>query len=218
MRAPAHFGRLAGAYRWMEYLSFGSYLQQCSRLRLREMAGCRRALVYGDGDGRFLAELVRRVPQIQVAAIDASGEMLRRAATRLPDNADVRLVQADALAYTVAALPEAPFDLIVSHFFLDCFNEEELATLLAGVNAAAKEGAIWVVSDFAIPPKPVARQLGRLIVSGLYLAFGLLTGLRARRLPDHTRVMCEAGWRLEDRRTLLLGLLMSERWRRFALE
>jgi ubiquinone/menaquinone biosynthesis C-methylase UbiE len=214
MSAPARFGRLARVYRWMEYLSFGSYLQQCRNLRLREMSGCRRALVYGDGDGRFLAALVRRVPQIQVAAIDASEEMLRRAATRLPRNAEMRLVEADALALEVAAVPEAPFDLIVSHFFLDCFNEEELATLLARVNAAAKAGAMWVVSDFAIPPKHVARQIGQLIVSGLYLAFGLLTGLRTRRLPDHARIMREAGWRLEDRRTLLLGLLVSERWRR----
>jgi hypothetical protein len=56
--------------------------------------------------------------------------------------------------------------------------------------------------------------LGRLVVGGLYLAFGLLTGLRTRRLPDHGRVMRESGWRLEDRRTLLLGLLASERWLR----
>jgi hypothetical protein len=42
----------------------------------------------------------------------------------------------------------------------------------------------------------------------------LLTGLRTRRLPDHGRVMREAGWSLEDRRTLLEGLLISERWRR----
>jgi ubiquinone/menaquinone biosynthesis C-methylase UbiE len=214
MSAPLRFGRLARVYRWMEYLSFGPYLQQCRTLRLGEMASCRRALIYGDGDGRFLAELVRRLPQIQVVAVDASGEMLRRAAQRLPSNAAVRLLEADALTYEAATLPEAPFDLIVSHFFLDCFNEEELSALLAHVNHAAAEGAMWVVSDFAIPQKPVARQAGKLIVSGLYLAFGLLTGLRTRRLPDHGRVIREAGWCLEDRRTLLLGLLLSERWGR----
>jgi ubiquinone/menaquinone biosynthesis C-methylase UbiE len=214
MNAPARFGRLARAYRWMEYLSFGSYLDECRCLRLREMSGCRRALVYGDGDGRFLAELVRRVPQIQVTAIDASGEMLRRTAARLPGSAEVRLLQADALAQQVAAFSQAPFDLIVTHFFLDCFNEEELTILMARVNAAAEEGAMWVASDFAIPRKPIARQVGRLVVGSLYLVFGLLTGLRTRHLPDHARVMREAGWILEDRRTLLLGLLFSERWRR----
>jgi SAM-dependent methyltransferase len=198
----------------MEYLIFGSYLQQCRMLRIAEMTASRRALLYGDGDGRFLAELVRRAPEMWVVAVDASGEMLRQAAKRLPSEAQVRLVHADALTCEAAAFPEAPFDLVASHFFLDCFDEEELAVLAAHVNAAAGEGAVWVVTDFAIPRLPVARQVGRLVVSGLYLAFGLLTGLRTRRLPDHGPVMRDSGWRLEDRRALLLGLLVSERWRR----
>jgi ubiquinone/menaquinone biosynthesis C-methylase UbiE len=214
MRKPANFDRLACVYRWMEYLSFGPYLQKCRRLHIAEMAVCRRALMYGDGDGRFLAELVRRAPEMRVAAVDASGEMLRQAAQRLPSQAKVRLTKADALTCEAAAFPEAPFDLVVSHFFLDCFDEQELATLLERVNPAADEGALCVVSEFAIPEQPIARQLGRLVVTGLYIASGLLTGLRKRRLPDHGRVMREAGWRLEDRQYLLLGLLVSERWRR----
>jgi ubiquinone/menaquinone biosynthesis C-methylase UbiE len=216
MNAPASFDRLSRAYRWMEYFSFGPYLQQCRNLRIHEMGACRRALVYGDGDGRFLAELVRRAPEIRATAVDASSKMLLRLAQRLPSEAQVRLLHADALECEPAGLPDAPFDLIVSHFFLDCFNEAEIASLLARVNGAVDESALWVVSDFTIPQRKPARLLGTLIVRGLYLAFGLLTGLRTRHLPDHARVMREAGWMLEDRRELLWGLLVSERWRRIA--
>ncbi|MGA9720305.1 MAG: class I SAM-dependent methyltransferase, partial [Acidobacteriaceae bacterium] len=102
----------------------------------------------------------------------------------------------------------------VSHFFLDCFTEPEIALLLSRVHTAVCDNAIWIVSDFAIPQRAPARQIAVLIVRGLYLAFGLLTGLTTRRLPDHGRVMQEAGWLLEDRSKLLLGLLVSERWRR----
>jgi SAM-dependent methyltransferase len=216
MSAPASFGRLSRVYRWMEYFSFGPYLQQCRMLRIAEMATCRRALVYGDGDGRFLAELVRRAPQIRATAVDASNQMLRRLAHRLPSEAQVRLVHADALECEASKLTDAPFDLVVSHFFLDCFNEAEIASLVAHVNVAVETKALWVVSDFAIPQRKPARLLGTLIVRGLYLAFGLLTGLRTRRLPDYARVMRAAGWVLEDRQELLLGLLVSERWRRSA--
>jgi SAM-dependent methyltransferase len=216
MTAPASFDRLSRAYRWMEYFSFGPYLMQCRMLRIAEMATCRRALVYGDGDGRFLAELVRRAPQIRATAVDASSKMFRRLAHRLPSEAQVRLVHADALECEPAKLPDAPFDLVVSHFFLDCFNEAEIASLVAHVNVAVETKALWVVSDFAIPQRKPARLLGTLIVRGLYLAFGLLTGLRTRRLPDYARVMRAAGWVLEDRQELLLGLLVSERWRRSA--
>ncbi|HEY3988724.1 MAG TPA: class I SAM-dependent methyltransferase [Acidobacteriaceae bacterium] len=216
MSACANFGRLAPLYRWMEYFSFGPYLQQCRVLRLDTMATCRNALIYGDGDGRFLARLAKRVPRMQITAVDVSREMLHHAAQRLPAKARVRFLHADALACEPAAFPEAPFDLIVSHFFLDCFDEEELRMLLARVNAAAADSAIWVVSDFAIPRQAIARQAGIFIVHGLYLVFGLLTGLRTRRLPDHGRVMRESGWVFEDRRNLLMGLLLSERWRRNA--
>jgi ubiquinone/menaquinone biosynthesis C-methylase UbiE len=214
MTAPVRFDRLARAYRWMEYFSFGPYLMQCRNLRIAWMVPCRRALVYGDGDGRFLAELVRRAPMIQVAAVDASSKMLLRLAQRLPSGARVRPVHADALACAPAEFREAPFDLVVSHFFLDCFSEAEVALLLARVNDAVEKTAMWVISDFAIPQRGLARLFGAWIVRGLYLAFGLLTGLKTRRLPDHARVMREAGWMLEDRRELLHGLLISERWRR----
>lgn len=217
MSRPPSFDRLARLYHWMEYFSFGPYLQQCRKLRLQEMVGRRRALVYGDGDGRFLAELARRIPDLQVAAADASWEMLRQAAGRLPSGAQVRLVHADALGSDLAVFPEAPFDLIVTHFFLDCFDEAGIASLVSRVNGAAEDEALWVVSDFAIPCRPAARLAGTLIVRGLYLAFGLLTGLKARRLPDYGRVMREAGWILQDRRELLMGLLVSESWRRRAI-
>jgi ubiquinone/menaquinone biosynthesis C-methylase UbiE len=169
--------------------------------------------VYGDGDGRFLAELMRRAPEIQATAVDASSQMLLRLAQRLPHGARVRRVHADALACEPAGFPEAPFDLIVSHFFLDCFDEAEIASLLARVNAAANKNALWVVSDFSIPQRKPARFLGMLVVRGLYLAFGLVTGLKTRHLPNHASAMREAGWMLEDRREMLLGLLVSESWR-----
>jgi SAM-dependent methyltransferase len=216
MSKPASFDRLSRAYRWMEYFSFGPYLQHCRTLRIAEMIACKRALVYGDGDGRFLAALLRSAPAIRVTAVDASGKMLQRVAQRLPPQAQVRLVHEDALECPPAEFPDAPFDLVVSHFFLDCFDEAEIASLLALVNAAVEKSALWVVSDLAIPQRTPARFLGVLIVRGLYLAFGLLTGLKTRRLPDHARVMREAGWLLEDRKELLLGLLVSERWRRCA--
>jgi ubiquinone/menaquinone biosynthesis C-methylase UbiE len=216
MITPAKFDRLSRVYRWMEYFSFGPYLQQCRNLRINEIATCRRALVFGDGDGRFLAELVRRVPEMRAATVDASSKMLLQLARRLPSGAQVHMLHADALEWDPARFPDAPFDLVVSHFFLDCFNEAEIASLVAHVNGAVEKAALWIVSDFAIPRRNPARLLGRWIVRGLYLAFGLLTGLRTRRLPDYARVMREDGWMLEDRRELLSGLLVSERWRRSA--
>lgn len=214
MRKIARFDRLARLYFWMEYFSFGPYLQRCRCLRLGELRNRERALVYGDGDGRFLRELARVAPALQIIALDASAAMLRRAQLRLPANASVQWVNADARQWDP---PRSKFDLIVSHFFLDCFDEDEVAGIVSRVNAAAAEDAIWVISEFAIPGGPFAGRAGRFIVSALYLAFGWMTGLTVRQLPDYAGVLRNAGWQLEDRRQLLRGLLISEVWRRAPL-
>ena len=67
-----NFDRLAGVYRWMEWLSFGPHLGRCRRAFLLEMTESRRALVLGDGDGRFTAALLRQNKAIQVDAVDVS--------------------------------------------------------------------------------------------------------------------------------------------------
>jgi ubiquinone/menaquinone biosynthesis C-methylase UbiE len=216
--APANFNRLAHAYRWMEYLSFGTCLMYVRQWRIPEMQHRRRALVYGDGDGRFLARLVRQAPGLQVTAVDASARMLQVAARRLPPAASVQLVQADALGFQPSreqlSFEPGGYDLIVSHFFLDCFSEDEVGCLVERVNAAAAESAVWVISDFAVPQGAIAGVLGRWIIRGLYQVFGLLTGLETRRLPDHGPILRQSGWHLEDCRQRLCGLLVSERWQR----
>ena len=46
----------------------------------------------------------------------------------------------------------------------------------------------------------------------LYRAFGVLTGLEVRGLPDHHSALSEAGFRFGQRRAWLRGLLVSEIW------
>ena len=214
MSAPAHFGRLARLYRAMEYLSFGPFLERCRNRRLPEMLAARTALVYGDGDGRFLARLAAAAPEMMIDAVDASNTMLRHAARRLErlragPAARVTLRCADALAYQ----PQQIYDLIVSHFFLDCFTDAEIALLLQHVRAAARPGTLWIVSDFAAPKGSISGRVGRLVVRALYLAFRLLTGLRTQHLPNYASAMSATGWQLEDQHPTLRGLLVSQRWR-----
>lgn len=211
--APASFDRIARAYRWMEYLSFGPCLWRCRVARLGSMRGHRRALVLGDGDGRFLARLLREAPHLSITAVDASRSMLQAAARRLPEKHPVTMLHEDALMLPSAALG-APFDLLVTHFFLDCFRQQELEQVIGRVTAASAADARWVISEFAPPPGRVSGALGRLLIRSLYAAFGWLTGLKARRLPDYASALRQRGWTLEDRRLLLRGLLVSESWRR----
>ena len=209
MRA-VNFDPVARLYRWLEYLSFGPYLTQCRNAQLAHLTAARRALLLGDGDGRFLEHLLAVNPELHADVVDSSRSMLAILERRIrPSGGDrIRLHLADGLQWA----PGGHYDLIVSHFFLDCFFPHELEQLFDRILPHAQPGAKWVVSEFAIPRNPLAAFLARGIIAALYRGFGLLTGLPVRSLPDYAGSMLSRGWVLRHERRFLAGLLRSELW------
>ncbi|GAA3760252.1 class I SAM-dependent methyltransferase [Terriglobus aquaticus] len=204
------FDKLALPYRWMEYLTFGPLLSRTRRAFLPQLKQARSALLLGDGDGRFTAALLRANPHVHATAVDISAAMLHRLRNRVAQqgNAD-RLATLHANA--LSALLDGPFDLVCTHFFLDCLSDAECSTLAHQLADRLAPSALWVVSDFAIPPGSL-HGIARLLVGALYAAFGLLTGLRVRTLPDYAAALQSAGLRRIALQTRLRGILRSELW------
>jgi SAM-dependent methyltransferase len=214
MNQPPDFNGLARLYKWMEFFSFGPLLSLTRRTFLSHLTHARRALVLGDGDGRFTAGLLRVNPNVHIDAIDASRAMLQALLRRAEPHADrVRVHLADARSWQPPAGAGAPpYDLIVTHFFLDCLTSQEIQSLTASLRSAVSPSALWVVSEFAIPPGWPGRFIARPLVASLYLSFGLLTGLAIRSLPDHASALRQAGFTLLEHRSRLAGLLIAELW------
>ena len=210
MNAPPDLNRLASLYPWMEAFTFGPWLTRCRVAFLHEMRHCRRALVLGDGDGRFTARLLRTNQEVEVDAVDASTAMLRALIRRAGPHADrVHAHCADVRLWQPA---NPPYDLVVTHFFLDCLTNDEVLALAKKLHGALSPSALWVISEFVIPREGFGRLVARPVVSGLYVGFRWLTGLVVRELPDHPAVLQRSGFALQSRRTMLAGLLAGEIW------
>ena len=197
-RAP-NFDPVARIYRWAEYLTLGPLLQRTRTHFLPQLAGRRRALVLGDGDGRFLAKLLAQNPTLHATAVDSSEAMLQLLRSRC-GTGRLETIHADAL--TVGAPPGT--DLIVTHFFLDCFTQEEINALALRLG---RPGVLWLVSDFR-----ARGPLARAYVRSLYFAFRVLTGLRVTRLPDPATALSGAGFQRIAQHQILGGLLYTELW------
>jgi Methyltransferase domain len=207
------FDRVARPYRWLEYLSFGPWLGRCRSAQLDHLSPARCALLLGDGDGRFLARLLSTNLSLTADVIDSSRSMLRlldRRVRRSGPRARRRICphHADALEWE----PVGSYDLIVAHFFLDCFFPQQLEQLLDRVLPHALPGAQWVISEFAIPRNPFAAWLAGGVIGLLYRAFGVLTGLGVRTLPDYAAAFRRRGLTLSQDRRFLAGLLCSQVW------
>jgi SAM-dependent methyltransferase len=209
-QAP-NFDHLARIYRWMELLSFGALLSRCRNTFLPELGAARRALVLGDGDGRFTAELLRVNPRVRIDAVDASPAMLDALLSRAKANScRVSVYCEDAREWQPA---NGKYDLVVTHFFLDCLTTKECTALAASLRGAVSPAGFWIVSEFAVPEGWFGRLVARPLIWLLYRAFGALTGLTIRSLPDYQIALRGAGFSLARQRTRLCGLLVSEMWR-----
>jgi ubiquinone/menaquinone biosynthesis C-methylase UbiE len=207
------FDRLAPHYRKMEAVLAGKILQQSRTAFLSEAAGCRRALLLGEGPGKFLVELLKQNPAIEVHCVEYSAGMIREAQIALRmhnlQNAHVTFEEANALAWK--ARPNA-FDLIVTSFFLDCFTREELQPLIAKIAASATPGARWLVADFRLPERGWTRWRAQALLMLMYGFFRAATNLSASHLTPPEGFLARAGFRCAQRKTWNLGLVESSLW------
>jgi ubiquinone/menaquinone biosynthesis C-methylase UbiE len=212
---PHNFDRVATMYRWAEYFALGPLLVRTREHYLQQLTHCRHALALGDGDGRFLARLLQQNRGLQAVAVDTSASMLELLSKRChqaKQNATTRLRTWQGSALNVTAARDT--DLIITHFFIDCLTQAEVETLTARLAAQVPPGTLWLLSDFAIPNRPVIRPLASLYVRALYFTFRILTGLQTSHLPDPQTSLNNAGFTRISRHERLLGLLYTELWRR----
>lgn len=219
VRAAAQMNcdRVARAYQAFEYFAFGGALQACRVMYLAEVADCRRALLCGDGDGRFLVELLRANHGACVDFVDLSAGMIDEAKRRIgaidSQGATRTNFHVGDVRY-FEPVGTTAYDLITAHFFLDCFDNDEVSIVARKLASVARTGAKLLLSDFRIPACGIARYIDGAIIRGLYGAFRLTTGLHVTRLPDYEGALERAGFRKERETLKIGGLLVASLWQK----
>jgi len=209
------FDRLAIHYRWMECVLAGNKLQRCRIAFLGRVPAAQNVLIAGEGNGRFLLECQRMLPVARTTVVDASALMLRAARNRLVrhglDLHRVELVHSPVLRWA----PEGNvFDLIVTHFFLDCFGPDELKRTVGHLASAAAPDAAWLLADFQMPGRGPERCRAQIIHAIMYAFFQLVARLPARRLTPPDASLAAHGFRLLERQNTEWNLLHSDFWAR----
>ncbi len=208
-----NFDRLALHYDWIEALSAGECLQKARTFWLDELHGRKRILSVGEGHGRFAEAVVTRFPEAEFAVVELSPKMLVRAQKRLGCAADnVRWHCCDVLAWKSAGA----FDAIATCFFLDCFPPDTLSEMVNRLARCAAPDALWLVVDFALPPRGLPRWRAQAIHWLMYAFFRRIVGLPARHLTPPNDLLRAHGFELVARHEFEWGLVRADLWRRSA--
>lgn len=147
-----------------EYLSREIPHRQTAEALLLEALPARvdRLLDLGTGDGRLIALVMTRFPDLKATGLDSSPPMLSRAAERLGDT-QVELLHHD-LDLPLPRL--APCDVVVSGLAIHHVADERKRTLFEEVHDVLRPGGVFVNLDLVASATPelherFRREIGR---------------------------------------------------------
>jgi hypothetical protein len=104
--------------------------------------------------------------------------------------------------------------VIVTHFFLDCFDAKQLQQIVDKLAFAALPNASWLLADFQTPLIGLQRWRAELILKVMYLFFRVATRLPAQRLTSPNSYLTSNDFFLLERQVSEWGLLHSDLWER----
>lgn len=201
------FDWMAKPYALFERVLFGSTFHATRTALIPELAGARRVLVLGEGDGRFVATLLAYDPHVEVVVVDGSREMLRVTRARCADYPGrAEFVHANVVTWLATQERTAPFDGVVTTFFLDCLTQSELATLFTQLDSHVTPDVRWLWADLVVPTHGFRRLLARALLRALYAVFALTTNITARRLVSPDPYFRSHRWRAAHVKPGLLGI------------
>jgi ubiquinone/menaquinone biosynthesis C-methylase UbiE len=213
-----NYSRVARLYQLIEAVTIGRPLLQARLAHLDALTQgpvIQHALLVGEGNGSFLLPFVRLFPDTQVTVIDESAEMLQLAQSRLQreglDSARITFKLADM---TTVRLPEGHYDLIVTLFFFDNFDEHAVRQMMTSLEGASARGARWLLADFQIPTNGWRRLRARIWLRMLYAFFGKFAGVSVRSLPATESLFAQTPFTLVVRETFSSELLYSSYFQR----
>ena len=109
----------------------------------------RQLLELGTGTGETARRVLARNQSAMLIGLDASDEMLERARETLPsDRAELRVWRLDD------ALPQGPFDVVVSALTVHHLDGAGKADLFRRVAAVLRPGGRFVLADVVVPEDP----------------------------------------------------------------
>ncbi|MDB4689066.1 class I SAM-dependent methyltransferase [Verrucomicrobia bacterium] len=200
----------------MERCLASSKLQEARTAHLHVLKPCSRVLMLGEGPGRLLETLIQSMPHAQFVVVDQSRPMMEQATQVLIasgcDPGQFTWLHVDALH---TDLGTETFDLVTTPFFLDCFTQPQLTSLIPRIANACKPDASWLLADFQVPAgKGWQKVRARWVHWVMYQFFRRVTSIAANHWTDPDCFLSAAGFHLLSRKESNYGLIRSDLWRR----
>lgn len=208
------FDHVASVYHWLERIVYGQEMQAARTCHLSDLKRCQYFLCVGEGDGRFLVELLKTNPEASIVCVEASSRMISLARRRIAGIRGRDEVQFQQCPIEHFVPPGQDFDVIVTNFFLDMYVCSSLENLVEMLSGFATSDAFWLVNDFTIPPSGWPRWRAIVLLKIMYHFFKYTAHLSTQTLESPTLRLTQHGWRPQSEKRFNRDFIYSCLWKK----
>lgn len=195
-------------YDGLSRLVFGDQLVQAQTAFLHYIPKDARVLIVGGGSGWILEKMAEALPdaKLSITYVEASAKMIALAQKRITKSPS--LEQAPFFMHLITmpieqAVLDDSYDVIITSFFFDNFRQEAAAQIFTRLDGVLKQNGLWLYTDFINSRKADHR----LLLSSMFLFFGVLCGVKTCQLPDMDQLF--ARYKLKANKVFKQGFIKS---------
>ncbi|MBS1680956.1 MAG: class I SAM-dependent methyltransferase [Bacteroidetes bacterium] len=179
MKSLNGFDTISHVYDPLAKLAFGRSIQQSQLFFLNKIRKQSKILILGGGTGWILLELLKRQPECEVWYIEASAKMISSSRIKTTNDQRVHFIHG-----TEENIPNQHFDVAITNFFLDLFDDKSIYHLIGKIKTKLKPGSIWIATDFVNRKRWHAP-----VLKLMYLFFRVTCGINSTYLPKWSEAM-----------------------------
>ena len=177
------FDVIAPFYDLLARCIFGKSIWNSQLATLRFIPENAVILIIGGGTGWFLKELMAATKASKVVYIDSSEKMIalsKQKMTSLPGQFE----RIDFRLNTPACIhPSEYFNVIITHFFLDLFTDDQVHAIMQPLHKALHKNGLWLCADFQLLEECSGRWWKKWLMNVVYTFFRIGCNIKARHLP-----------------------------------
>lgn len=168
-----NFNSVAPVYDWLAKLVFGSSIEDVQTYFLNDLPEKKRVLFIGGGTGKLLKHPFFS-KACHIDYLELSENMIRQSKRNGSHLNNIEYVLGDLFDWN------GKYDVIISNFFLDCFDEANLDRAVDHIHQLTSQNSTVLVSDF----RNTGQQIDRILIRLMIIFFRWFSNLQADRLQD----------------------------------
>jgi len=196
-----NFDRIAGIYDFLAQLVFGPAIRQSQIDNLRYLNKKDRVLILGGGTGWILEEIDKLKITFYVTYVDSSQVMISKSKQR--DYGDQ--INIDFICGDENYIPQGKYDVIITNFFLDVFDEKRLSSIILLLKDKLNFNGTWLFTDFVNS----SQLYHKFLLSIMFWFFRITTKLESHSLPDFNKYFKDQGFKKVTSEHYFNGMIQS---------